>query len=442
MRRFDHWGTVVLAAGALLAAAAAAAQTVAAPATPAWGRFSLFVQSSRSNLGMGFSDNTTDVIGNLTMRSASADDGGLEYSIDIRGANYQGSFQPHQVSIYNAYVRANSAGGVYALQAGDMWLNDLGALGSLGGALLEFRPKQTSDIGRFRFGLFGGLEPDPFKAAFVAGVRKAGGYLALDGPVGRRSVLGFVEIKNQGMIERQVATMLNFIPIGRTFFIYQAAEYDLKPPAGLGKTGLNYFFANVRYAPSNVIEFQGMYHHGFSVDARTLTNDEINHVPVDPRLVVGFLFESTGGRISVSVSPRVRVWGGYYRDRNNVDSSPTGRVQAGFWASNVFGSGLDFTVSDNRSNRTGNRFDSWYGSIGASVGRSVYISADYTTSLSVLDFTNSGGVVVESRPTSKRYSINGSINLSRVLSLIVTGERIDEDTMKENRAMLGFTVRF
>ncbi len=427
---------------ALLAAVPAGAQTPAPP-TPGWARFSLFAETARlKDNATGFASSTTDEFANLTIQSASNDNGGLGYAVDVRQANYSGAFQPSQTSIYNVYVDYRSTGGNFGVRLGQMWLNDLGALGSVGGALLEYRPTQTSKLGRFRFGLFSGLEPEPFNAAFVSGVRKSGAYAALDGELGRRSVLGYVTIKNQGMTERQVATMLNFLPVGTKFFVYQAAEYDLKGPAGTGKSGLNYIFANMRYAPSNVIDFQGMYHHGLSLDARSITNDELAGRPVDSRLLDGFLFESVGGRVTVSVTPRFRVWGGYYRDRNNVDATATGRIQAGLWQTNLFGSGLDITVSDNRTDRTANHYDSWYTSLGANLGRSVYVSVDYTTSLSVLSFTDSGGVVVESRPQTKAYSFNSTINLSRVISLILTAQRFKEDTGTDDRVLFGFTLRF
>jgi len=390
----------------------------------------------------GLATNLSDVIGNLTLRSATNDDGGLEYAFDARGTNYSGAFQQQQVSIYDAYVGFRSAGGGFGLRLGQMWLNDLGALGSVGGALAEYRARERSAAGRFRLGLFAGMEPDPFNAKFVSGVRKSGGYVALDGDLGRRHVLGFVTIRNQGLTEREVATLLNFLPVGRRFFMYQTAEYDLKGPGGSEKKGLNYFFVNARWAPSDVIDLQGTYHHGLSIDARTITNDELNGKPVDPRLLTGFLFESAGGRLTVTVIPRVRVWAGYYRDRNNVDSTETGRTNAGFWAGNILGSGLDLMVSDNRWDRPANHYDSVYASLGASLGRAVYLSADYTTSLSILSFTNAGGVTVESRPQTKRYAFSSNFNVSRALSLILTAERFLVDTGHEDRAMVGFSVRF
>jgi hypothetical protein len=49
--------------------------------------------------------------------------------------------------------------------------------------------------------------------------------------------------------------MLNFIPVGTKFFLYQAAEYDSRAPAARAR-GLTYLFANVRYAPVQALEFR------------------------------------------------------------------------------------------------------------------------------------------------------------------------------------------
>ena len=174
------------------------------------------------------------MIAYVTLRSPSNEDGGIEYALDVRSARYSGAFDQNQVSIYDAYFGFRSKSG-FGLRLGQMWINDLGALGSFGGALLEYRAKRPSALGRLRLGLFGGGEPDPFKVSYAQGVRKAGGYIALDGDLGRRHVLGFVTIRNHNLTEREVATLLNFLPIGRKFFLYQIAEYDLKGPAGTGK---------------------------------------------------------------------------------------------------------------------------------------------------------------------------------------------------------------
>lgn len=438
MRRSRFALLALLTAAALLAPAAANAQR-----SGSWGRFTLFFQTAQLKQDGGFSSSYSEVVGNLTVRTTETNDGGLEYAIDMRSATYPGSAnRANRVSLYDAYVGFRRKGGGFGVRIGQMWLNELGGLGSLGGALVEYRERGSSALGSFRFGLFGGLEPKPFDIGYANAIRKAGAYIALDGERGRRHVLGFVTVRHDTLTERQVATMLNFVPVGTKFFLYQAAEYDLQGPGGQGHGGLNYIFANVRYAPGQVIEFQGTYHHGRSIDVRTITNDELNGKPVDPRALEGLLFESVGGRITVNLSRQVRVWGGYSQDRNNTDDRPSGRIQTGFSAMNILRTGFDFTASDFRTDRPGNTYDSWYVSLGKTFGRSVYVSADYTSSASVLQFTDSGGVTVETRPRTNRYSLSSIINVSRVLSILLTGERFMEQMQHEDRAMLGLTFRF
>jgi hypothetical protein len=324
-----------------------------------------------------------------------------------------------------------------------MWLTELGALGSFGGVLATTSPKSSGPL-RLRFGLFAGVEPKILEVGYLKDVKKGGGFVALEGNHGLHSALGYVLVKNESLKERSVITMNNFIPIGNWFMLYQAGEYDLIKPGGLGKSGLNYIFANLRIVPVQRLDLQATYHHGLSIDARTITDDQLNGRPVDPRLLDGFLFESLGGRLSFEILPTLRVYAGYARERGNRGDPTADRATLGLYASNLFRSGFDLTVADNRYSRSGGNgsYDSWYASLGASLSRSVYVSADYTTSLSILSFTDSGGVEIVSRPESKRYALSATINVSRALSLLLTADRLLDDTGHQDRAMLGFVVRF
>jgi len=243
------------------------------------------------------------------------------------------------------------------------------------------------------------------------------------------------------MTERSVLTLTNFIPAGNTFFLYQGAEYDVEKPGGLARAGLNYLFANVRWAPAPWVELQGLFHHGRSVDARTITQDQLNGIPVDARTIEGFLFDSAGGRITFRITPNFNVYAGYSRERDNRDDRPYGRANLGLFAGNVFGSGFDVVVSDYRSDRIGSTFDSWYASLGRNLGPKFYVSADYSTSLSRLTFV-SGDVTIQSRPKTKRYSLYGLWNVDRHFSLTLTGEQLRDDTSRSNRILLGLMYRF
>jgi hypothetical protein len=433
--------TVAVMLAAVLAAVAgeSVAQTI-----PGWGRISLMTQFGRQTPTTGAATQNHEYDLAVAMRSAQSEDGGLEYSVDTRGSTYAyGTQQQQRMSIYDAYVGMRTRNG-WGARFGQMWLNELGGLGALGGISLEYRQPVTNNAGRYRFGLFYGSEPKAFEAGFVNGVNKAGVYAAFDGQGARRHVLGYVAIRNRGLLERSTISMTNFVPLGNNkFFIYQTAEFDLQNAGDASKRGLNYFFATARYAPIRALEFQATFHHGLSIDSRTITNDQINGRPVNPALLQGLLFESAGGRVTVEVAKGVRLWAGYAQDRSSHDQEPQKRASAGLYASNLFSSGLDIAGSYTNNNRgTAGGYTSAYFSIGRSFGTRVYVSADYTSSLSVLRTTDSGGFVVESRPQTDRYSLSSTINLSRFFSLMLTLERLTDKNTNDDRGVLGITYRF
>ncbi len=413
-----------------------------------WGRVSLFLNAGQSRPeGGGESLTSNEAVGTLTFRSPEQEANGLEYAFDGRGATYGvgGEDRQNRFSLWDAWVGGRFANGSVGVRVGQQWITELGGLGSVGGALVEVRPRAGKGKKRKlrpRFGLFGGLEPKGWEAGWVSGVKKGGAYVALDGDGGQRHVLGFVTIRNEGLTERSVLSTTNFFTIGRKVFFYVAGEYDVTAPGGQGKTGLSYAFVNARWSVSSKVELQGLYHRGLSYDARTLTREQLEGRPVDPRLVAGFLYESAGGRLTVEVARGVRVFAGYASDRGNRDDGSTGRITAGFHASNVFRSGIDVTVSDNRIDRPDGAYDAWYASVGRSFGGRVYVSLDYATALSVLRFTGTDGVVVETRPQTNRFALNGSVNLSRTLSLLLTAERSSGDFGTGTRGQAGISLRF
>lgn len=407
-----------------------------------WSRVSVFAITQNATYADGTSRRFNEILANIQMRSASADQGGLEYAFNARGSTTPGvETQSTRTTIYDAWVSGRTPGGMFTVRAGQMWLDDLGGIGAVGGVMAEYRAPLTS-AGRFRLGVFSGAEPQNFQAGFVHGVKKGGAWAALDGDGNRRHVVGYVLIKDSGVTERSVITTTNFIPAGKQFFIYQAAEYDLRGPGGIGKGGLNYLFANMRYSPVRVVELMATYHRGRSIDTRTITQDILDGRPVDQKSLDGYRFQSTGGRITVEVMRNVRVYAGYANDRNNGFDKAAGRVTAGLWASNVARTGFDLTVSDNRVDQPSGKYNAWYGSLGHSIGPRFYGSVDYSTSLSLVRLVDSGGVIVETRPKTKRYGTNGVWNLSRWFSLLISAEQLKDDSSTEDRVMLGTTFRF
>ncbi len=433
--RAQKFAILVLAATCI--AARAAAQTGASV-----GRLTIFGSYQSLKLDDGGTRDFSDVTTSLTFRSRLADDAdGFEYAFDVRETAYPSSEgRSSRTRLYDAWAGGRMADGRVALRAGQMWLHDFGALGSVGGISAEYRMRETA-AGRVRLGVFGGAEPKNFDAGWVRGVRKGGAWIALDGRGLRRHVLGYVTSRNSGLTERSVLTTTNFIPFGSKVFLYQLAEYDLRGPGGEGKGGLNYFFVSARFTPAPRLELMANAHRGRAIDTRRITEDILNGRPVDQKALDGFLFESVGGRVYVTLMRNVRVHAGYATDRHNREDARYGRVSAGIWAGNLANSGLDVTVSDNRIDRPDGKSDAWYASIGRGLGGKVYLTADYATSLALIRVLN-GDTIIERRPRSNRYGLSTLWNVSRSFSILASYEQLHDDASTDDRGTLGIVWRF
>jgi hypothetical protein len=175
---------------------------------------------------------------------------------------------------------------------------------------------------------------------------------------------------------------------------------------------------------------------------RTLGDDILNGRPVLQTSVNGLLYESVGGRLTVTVIRGLRVYGGYSSDRNDRDSRPTARILVGGYGGNIGGSGFDVAASDSVIDRPDGSYHSRYFSLGRQIGRRVYVSGDYSTSLSVVRYSRSDGILVELRPHTNRYSVTTSANIGRRFSLLFTGERTEDGDVEELRFLSGLTYRF
>lgn len=444
MRRFTHgllftW----LACAALPVAASAQGFGATAPAKPRpWSRVSFFTNSSRTVVEGGHARVLSEFSTAFSYQLPDMDDDGADYGVDVRYAAYTQDGRPARTSIYEGFIGARMLHGRVRARAGHLWLSDVGALGSVAGGSVEFRQRRESpDAGRVRVGAFGGLEPNILDTGYAPDVKKYGVYAAYDGAGAQRHALGYATIRNGPLTERSVLTTTNFLPVRRKLFLYQAAEVNLVAPAGLGRTGLAYVFANARVTATDRIEFQGTYNRGRSIDARGLGDDVLNGRPIPQSTIDGLLYESAGGRVTAEVFTRVRVYAGVSRDKNNRDTEATRRIQVGGYASNVGGSGVDLTASDASMSRPSGRYHSWYLSAGRQAGRRVYLSVDYSTSLSVIRFSRSDGLVIETRPQTTRVSGTATANLNRAWSLMATCERTSETGLSEVRGLAGVTYR-
>jgi len=441
----------VAAAAALAAAPGVAfAQTPAqaeqaAPASiPRWARVSFFAQLASTTAADGSSSSFSELVTNVSAQSVQHTGNGFEYGLDARfGAYPSTEDRDPRTSVYDAYVGQRLMDGRLLVKAGQMWLNDLGGLGSVGGGMVEYR--QTADTSRLRWraGGFGGVEPDIMKLGYASGVSKFGGYFALDGNGAQRSVVGYINVRNQSLTERSVLSFTNYLPVKQSVSIYQAAEVDLTGPGGEGSGGLTYFFINGRIAPARRADVQVTYHHGRSIDARSISEDILNGRPVPSKTLDGFLFESIGARVTVEVAKGVRVFGGYGQDKNDRDADATDRLSFGVYTANLFGTGIDINVTDYRYQRgSASSYDSWYVSAGRSFGPRLYLSGEYTTSLSVLRYAREDGFIVENKPQTDRFGASANIYLTKALSLLVVADYTRDEGYKETRVLSGLSVRF
>ncbi|MCK6684135.1 MAG: hypothetical protein L6R30_17170 [Thermoanaerobaculia bacterium] len=407
------------------------------------GRVSLFVQGGNSSpTGGTASRSYLDAWAYVTVRSSELEGAGVEFGVDSRGSSYgRSSERDNRFQLYEAFVGGRLGDGTVGVRAGQMWVNELGALGSVGGLLLDYRAR-PSKIGKARFGIFGGLEPRWTETGYVSDVRKGGVYATVEGEGARRHTLGYVLVRTSGVTERSVVVFNNYIPVGRDFFVYEAAEYDLAGPGGIGNGGLTYLIVTARYAPGRKVDFQVNVHRGRSIDSRTITQDTAAGRPVSPAALTGYLFESAGGRVSVEVSNGIRLWGGYSLERNNKDDAATSRYSGGFSIVNLAQSGVDVSLSSYSYSRPVGSYTSWFASIGRSVSRKVYVSADFSTALSVIQLLPENGVKLETRPRSQRFTLNSNVFLDRHFSLLITGEFLKDEYTRELRGLLGITYRF
>jgi hypothetical protein len=429
-------------AGLVLTPMPALAQSTAPPPRPS-GRISFYMTADNRRPDGTAASTSFDFATSFTFRTPEIDAAGLEAGIDMRHTAYSVEGRPQRVSIYDGYAGARfGSTGQLRVRAGHMWLSDLGTAGALAGGVLEYRSKPAGAQRRVTAGVFGGAEPLGYEMGYATGVTKYGGYVSLENGYLERHVIGVATIRNGGLTERTMLSLTNYIPVGQSFFAYQALEYDLQGPAnGAATGGLSYFLINARATASPRVELQGTYNRGRSINARQLTDDVLNGRPLTAQALDGLRYETAGGRVSVKVAKQIELYAGYYRDRNNREDVATGRLTLGGYSSNLFGSGFDVSGSDAMIDRPSGPYHSRYISLGHTVGRRVYVSGDFSTSLAIVRFVRSDGVAIETRPWTRRFSANMSATLNRQFSLIGVVDYVVDDGLKDLRVMTGLTYR-
>jgi hypothetical protein len=425
------------------AVSAGAASSQTAPAVT--GRVSIHFDAVKRTAADGDESSAMEISTGLSLESSETAEGnGVEYRLDARRSQAISGVRPERTSIYDAYVGAHFGQGVQLrVRAGHMWLQDLGTIGTLAGGLVEVGHARTAEGTRLRAGAFFGREPNAYQIGYVPAVRKMGAYAAIESGFLRRHVVGYTRITQSAPTERSVISVTNFVPAGSKFFAYQAAELEMRGPAnGTAPPGLSYFVANVRFTATDRVELAGTYNRGRSIDARTLTTELLSGRALTPQAVEGLRYESRGGRVTVEVVRGTRLYGSYSQDRTNREDALTGRVTVGGHASNILRSGFDLSASDSRIERPMGAYHSRYVSVGRNVTRALYLSGDYSTSLSIVRFLRSDGVIIETRPWTRRVSGSGSAMMGRHLTLLLTADYTKDDAQTDLRIFSGVSYRF
>jgi len=417
---------------------------MAAPAPRPDGRVTFLVNTASRSVEGASTRRDTELSTMFTFRVPDVDAPGLEAAADLRYSHYTTLDRPDRVALFDGYVGGRfGERGQFRARAGHMWLPDLGTSGALAGALFEYRQSATaSDRLRLSAGAFAGAEPLVWDTGYAEGVQKAGGYVGVQRGFMQRHVVGYSRITQSGVLQRNLLTFTNYVPGPSGFFLYNAAEVDLTGPAdGTASGGLSYFLANLRVSAGPRLELNGTYNRGRALDAQRLTDDVINGRSLTPEAVEGLKYSTAGGRAIVRVARQADIWAGYYQDQNNRDDQAVGRLLAGGHAGNTFGTGLDVSGSFSRFDRPDGPYNSTYVSLGHGLGRMWYLSGDYSTSLAVVRFLNSDGVIIETRPSTTRYSGNLNGTLNRSFSVMVVADYTQDEGYHELRLLSSLTYR-
>jgi hypothetical protein len=102
---------------------------------------------------------------------------------------------------------------------------------------------------------------------------------------------------------------------------------------------------------------------------------------------------------------------------------------------------VDVTVSDSQIQRPTGNYQSFYLSAGRQLGRSVYVSGDYSSAVSIVRYTRLDGLTIETRPSTRQFGGSATINVSRSTSLFANVTRTTDDDTSEFRILAGLNFR-
>ena len=245
-----------------------------------------------------------------------------------------------------------------------------------------------------------GLRPD---------VQKFGGYVVFDGEGARRHSVGYVRVGHASV--RNGRCDHDEFPADRPEGLHVSGRRVRHPgPGRCGHKGLDLLATPT---PGSLPTIDWSSRAPTTAGGRSTCGAErriscsgrpINQVALD-----GLLYETLGGRATVKSFRGVRVYAGYSQDRNNRDTDADGsRRWSAATRRTSRGSGVDVSASDSLMRRPTGSYHSRYVSVGRQFGRAVYVSGDYSSSLSLVRFSRSDGITVETKPHTTRISGTGN----------------------------------
>ena len=80
----------------------------------------------------------------------------------------------------------------------------------------------------------------------------------------QRHVVGYVQVRQSGLTERNLLTFTNYVPGPSGFFLFQAAEVDLKGPAAGRRRAVSPTSWSTRASAGPRLELNGTYNRGRS----------------------------------------------------------------------------------------------------------------------------------------------------------------------------------
>ena len=139
-------------------AATLAVPALALPWKPGQARLALYFTGASDTYDGGAATFRSETVLTFTVREETYDKDGFFYAVDLRGSGYPSTPRSGiRLSIFDAYAGGRLAGGALTFRLGQLWITEMGALGSIGGASVDFSLAKTS-AGKIRLGAFAGLD--------------------------------------------------------------------------------------------------------------------------------------------------------------------------------------------------------------------------------------------------------------------------------------------